>query len=54
MRLGNFWVDLVRGLLYVLLPLGRVAGALLMIAGIALQLVALRGGRAGHRRGRHP
>jgi potassium-transporting ATPase potassium-binding subunit len=29
--LGNFWVDLVRGLLYVLLPLGTL-GALLMIA----------------------
>ncbi len=29
--LGNFWTDLVRGLLYVLLPLGTI-GALLMIA----------------------
>lgn len=34
--LGNFWTDLVRALLYVLLPLG-LAGALLMAAGGVVQ-----------------
>jgi K+-transporting ATPase ATPase A chain len=36
--LGNFWVDLVRGLLWVLLPLALVGGLLLVWQGVPLSL----------------
>jgi K+-transporting ATPase ATPase A chain len=36
--LGNFWVDLVRGLLYVLLPVSMVGGVLLVWQGVPLNL----------------
>ncbi len=36
--LGNFWVDLVRGLLWVLLPLSLVGGLLLVWQGVPLNL----------------
>jgi K+-transporting ATPase ATPase A chain len=36
--LGNFWVDLVRGLLWVLLPLSWVLGLVLMWQGVPLNL----------------
>jgi K+-transporting ATPase ATPase A chain len=32
--IGNFWVDLLRGLLYVLLPISTVAGVLLIALGV--------------------
>ena len=38
--LGNFWVDLVRGLLWVLLPLSLVGGLLLVWQGVPLNLAA--------------
>ena len=36
--LGNFWVDLVRGLLYVLLPASLVGGIILVWQGVPLNL----------------
>jgi potassium-transporting ATPase potassium-binding subunit len=36
--IGNFWVDLVRGLLWVLLPLSLVGGLLLVWQGVPLNL----------------
>jgi K+-transporting ATPase ATPase A chain len=36
--LGNFWVDLVRGLLYVLLPASLVGGVILVWQGVPLNL----------------
>jgi K+-transporting ATPase ATPase A chain len=38
--LGNFWVDLVRGLLWVLLPLSLLGGLLLVWQGVPLNLAA--------------
>jgi K+-transporting ATPase ATPase A chain len=38
--LGNFWVDLVRGLLWVLLPLSLAGGLLLVWQGVPLNLSA--------------
>jgi len=38
-ELGNFWVDLIRGLLYVLLPLA-IAGSLFLVAEGAIQTLA--------------
>ena len=48
---GNFWVDLVRGLLRVLLPISVVGAVLLMLGGVvqnldaAMQATTLAGGR---------
>jgi potassium-transporting ATPase potassium-binding subunit len=38
--LGNFWVDLVRGLLWVLLPLALIGGLVLVWQGVPLNLSA--------------
>jgi len=38
--LGNFWVDLVRGLLWVLLPLSLLGGLLLVWQGVPLNMAA--------------
>lgn len=39
-RLGNFWVDLVRGTVRVLLPLASVAAVLLLLGGVIQNLAA--------------
>lgn len=39
-RIGNFWVDLVRGTLRVLLPLAAVAAVLLLLGGVIQNLAA--------------
>ena len=62
-ELGNFWVDLVRGTLRILLPIS-IVGALILIAGGAIQnfhlhdqvVNTLAGGAADHHRrpGRQP
>ncbi|MBJ7470877.1 MAG: potassium-transporting ATPase subunit KdpA [Solirubrobacteraceae bacterium] len=41
-RLGNFWVDLVRGIIRVLLPLSAVLAVLLVLGGVAQNLVEPR------------
>ena len=56
-RLGNFWVDLVRGTLYVLLPLSLVLALLMVQQGVIqnfdpyLEVHTLEGARADHRDG---
>ncbi|HET6411830.1 MAG TPA: potassium-transporting ATPase subunit KdpA [Anaeromyxobacter sp.] len=40
--LGNFWVDLIRGIVYVLLPISMVAALLLVAEGVPQTLTAYR------------
>jgi K+-transporting ATPase ATPase A chain len=42
--IGNFWVDLVRGILYVLLPLSTVVAVILMAQGVIQNFDAYRQG----------
>jgi len=41
-RLGNFWVDLVRGTVRILLPIAAIAAVVLVLGGVAQNLVAPR------------
>ena len=56
-RLGNFWVDLVRGTLYVLLPLSLVLALVLVQQGVIqnfkpyLDVTTLEGAKQTHRDG---
>ena len=48
--IGNFWVDVTRATVYVLLPISFIGGSVLLLAGRDSEFQSLHGGDHGRRR----